>query len=494
MANPFQYATGLVTGSGSSRSYNVSASTAAGDTLTVIVTVNNTTCSVSACTDSQGNVYTLDRSFTTTLPTMYMFRSPGATGGSGGGATAALSSGTPDTVTLTTAASTGSVVLDGTDVPGVGSLDQVVTIATGTSAAPSVSVTPANNNEILVGALVDANASGTPTISSPFTGLASATGASSPFATAGYDLLSGGSGVSQTFSATITSGAWRASIWAFNPGNVSGTATLSGSGTLSAAPTLRGTASLSGSGTFTAVPVLAVVTSMSGSGTLAASPGPVATLSGFGILTVSPVIYVPPGPAPLFVPPLPVLQNILWGTGLLLTAPKGTPVPADAQLGQASAWLALGWVYVGATDSGVSLSWNPTANDVPVETRLTPVGYVVPTGSVQITTTMAEETLAHISLAWGNMGSITSVIPGAGILGKSVLQLSDTPQPLAAAIIGRNQFGYARVLSIPSASSAGQVGTSFRRAAGARLYPLTITATCPLASVTWTDLTAPATG
>ena len=63
----------------------------------------------------------------------------------------------------------------------------------------------------------------------------------------------------------------------------------------------------------------------------------------------------------------------------------------------------------------------------------------------------------------------------------------------SAALIGVNQLGYARVLYVPVVVSAGQVQTAFRRAAQQRLYPLTLTATCPYNNITWTDLTAIAT-
>jgi len=64
---------------------------------------------------------------------------------------------------------------------------------------------------------------------------------------------------------------------------------------------------------------------------------------------------------------------------------------------------------------------------------------------------------------------------------------------MAVALVGKNQLGFARVLSIPTVISAGQVQTAYRRAAQQKLYPLTLSAICPFSSITWTDLTAIAT-
>lgn len=66
-----------------------------------------------------------------------------------------------------------------------------------------------------------------------------------------------------------------------------GSAALSGSGTLSASPQLQGSATLSGSGTLTASPQLQGSAALSGSGTLGTTPPVAATLSGSGTLTAA---------------------------------------------------------------------------------------------------------------------------------------------------------------------------------------------------------------
>ncbi|HEY2638444.1 MAG TPA: hypothetical protein VGI66_00985 [Streptosporangiaceae bacterium] len=199
------------------------------------------------------------------------------------------------------------------------------------------------------------------------------------------------------------------------------------------------------------------------------------------------------GPPLVYAPPSYNTQNVLFGIGILFTAAVGTAVPSDQNLGVGSAWTGLGWAYVGATEAGVTVTFNPTVQNITIEEQPTPVGVAVSTADLQVVTSMSEETLTNVNVAWGNGGTVAVTPPGAGQPGKSVLTLSTTFQNMACAVVGKNQLGFARVLSIPTVVSAGQVQTAYRRAAQQRLYPLTLTAICPFNQITWTDLTAIAT-
>lgn len=205
-----------------------------------------------------------------------------------------------------------------------------------------------------------------------------------------------------------------------------------------------------------------------------------------------------PGAPLLYTPPAYTSTNVIYGTGILLTAPNpslgvGATVPSDQNLGVGSSWLGLGWSYVGATEAGVTLTFNPTVQDINIEEQPTPVGVAVSTAQLTVTANLSEETLAHINLAWGNGATTAVTAPGAGQPGKTVLTLSTNFATVSCALIGMNQLGFARVLYIPTVVSAGQVQTAFRRAAQQRLYPLTLTAICPYNTITFTDLTAIAT-
>lgn len=204
------------------------------------------------------------------------------------------------------------------------------------------------------------------------------------------------------------------------------------------------------------------------------------------------------GPPLVYSPPSYNTVNVLYGTGILFTAPNPSPgvgatVPSDQNLGVGSSWISAGWTYVGSTEAGVTLTFNPSTQNINIEEQPTPVAVTISTAELQVTSNLSEETLSNINLAWGNGGSTAVTAPGAGQPGKSVLTLSTNFQTLSCALIGKNQLGFARVLYVPVVMSAGQVQTAFRRAAQQRLYPLTLSAVCPFNTITWTDLTAIAT-
>lgn len=199
-----------------------------------------------------------------------------------------------------------------------------------------------------------------------------------------------------------------------------------------------------------------------------------------------------------YTPPSYTPTNVLVGQAILFTAPNPSPgtgasVPSDANLGVGSAWLSAGWTYHGATEAGVTLTFNPTVQNITIEEQPTPAGVEVSTTDIQITTNLSEETLNNINLTWGNGGTVAVTAAGAGQPGKSVLTLSSNFQTLSAALVGQNEEGFARVFYVPEVFSAGQVQTAWRRAAQQRLYPLTLSAICPLNQIYWVDLTAVAT-
>jgi hypothetical protein len=192
-----------------------------------------------------------------------------------------------------------------------------------------------------------------------------------------------------------------------------------------------------------------------------------------------------------FLPPGQNTQNVLFGVGYLWTSPYNTALPADVNLGDSSQWLISGWSYVGATDQGVTLTFNPSMSNLQIEEQVTPIASLVSTATYQVTLSMAEETLNNINLAYGNAGTqtLTAANAGSNQPAKTVLNLSSTFQNLACAVVGSNQEGYARVFYVPKVNSAGQVQTAFRRAADKRMYPVTLNALCNLNLIEIIDIT-----
>jgi hypothetical protein len=200
-----------------------------------------------------------------------------------------------------------------------------------------------------------------------------------------------------------------------------------------------------------------------------------------------------PGAPLLYQPPAVNTPNVLYGIGIVMTGPLGTALPSDQNLGVGSSWISGGWSYVGATDAGVSVTYNPTTVDINIEEQPTPVAVLVDKATAQITFDFSEETLNNVNMAYGNAGSIVVTAAGASQPGKSVLSLSVNISQLACAVIGKNALGFARVLSVPGVMSAGQVKTDYRRSATQRMYPVVLNSVCPFGSIQWVDLTSPAT-
>lgn len=156
----FLVAYGSVAGTGTSRVYSLNFTPAPpGSTLLALATTNNASQSVTALTDSQGNVYTLDQSLAAS-PQIAAFHSNGREGGSGGAPTAALTY--TDTFTLTTNAISANVSLYVIAVPTGQGVDTSA-LNSGASAAPSVSATPSVDSEIMVATFLTQNAGGWPT-------------------------------------------------------------------------------------------------------------------------------------------------------------------------------------------------------------------------------------------------------------------------------------------------------------------------------------------
>lgn len=183
--------------------------------------------------------------------------------------------------------------------------------------------------------------------------------------------------------------------------------------------------------------------------------------------------------------------NVLYGVGVLYTAPGEpdvTPLPDDADLG-AAPW-ADPWVFHGATDQGVKLTWNPKTQTINIEEDSLPVATLVDTVDYTIELSLAEETLTNIQMAFGGGGELNTTVAATGVAGKSVLTLSTDAPLLVAAVVGKNQQGKPRIVYIPGVQSVGQVETTYRRVADKRMYPATLNALCKPSDIQIIDITA----
>jgi hypothetical protein len=178
--------------------------------------------------------------------------------------------------------------------------------------------------------------------------------------------------------------------------------------------------------------------------------------------------------------------NVFVGIASLFTAPANTPAPADSVAQNA---ISTPWVPVGATEEGVSLQWQRSLQDIHVEEQSTPVNTQVTSSTFNVNTSLSEDTIATMKLAFGG-GTITTVAPGTTQVGKSVLTLSDTLDQLAVVMEAQNPLSFWRRLYIPSVLSVAEVTTAYRRAANNRSYSLQLRAVCAINQIQMTDMTA----
>ena len=101
-----------------------------------------------------------------------------------------------------------------------------------------------------------------------------------------------------------------------------------------------------------------------------------------------------------YTPPAYTTTNVLYGVGILFTAPPLTAVPGDAYLGYGTSWTGLGWNYIGGTLDGCTLTFAPTTQNILIEEQPTPVGVAVshrgPDGHVQPVRGNAEQRVAGV--------------------------------------------------------------------------------------------------
>lgn len=187
----------------------------------------------------------------------------------------------------------------------------------------------------------------------------------------------------------------------------------------------------------------------------------------------------------------PITGNVLVGTALLYVAPYGSagePMPADT-IALGSAWGG-NWVAMGGTQQGVKITVNPKTIDIMIEEQMTPAQVVVDTEDIRVDTTLSEDIIANMKLAYGG-GTIVTQAPTVSLIGKTTLTLADSLDLLSVGFEARNSFGLFRRVYIPKVVSIATVATDYRRAAVQRLYPVTLRAICDPTLITIEEQTAP---
>jgi hypothetical protein len=185
----------------------------------------------------------------------------------------------------------------------------------------------------------------------------------------------------------------------------------------------------------------------------------------------------------------PTITNVIVGEAYAYTAPASTAMPVDT-VAEGASWGG-SWVYVGATEEGVTVNHSADTNEIRIEEQSLPVRILKTTTNFRITASLSEDTVETMKLAYSG-ATITTTAAATGQPGKKTLALSDTLTELALGFEATNSFGFWRRVYIPRVLSLADVGTPYRRAANNRVYPVEFRAICKPSDIQIVDKTAAA--
>jgi hypothetical protein len=182
-----------------------------------------------------------------------------------------------------------------------------------------------------------------------------------------------------------------------------------------------------------------------------------------------------------------VRKNVIRGQAALWTRPQDdtATLPANTlALGGDWANVTTGnvlWVPIGASESGATMRFSRSTNDITIEEQLNPVDIATTSVDPRIEVTLAEDTLETMKLAYGG-GTITTVAPATGVPGYKELTIAEDIEHLTLGLEGMNtKTQWRRVLWLDVLSVA-DVETSYRRAETQRLYAVSFRLVSPINS------------
>lgn len=158
-------------------------------------------------------------------------------------------------------------------------------------------------------------------------------------------------------------------------------------------------------------------------------------------------------------------QNVVVGLAVGYFAEVGATMPADT-VAFSGDW-GVDWVQFGGTEDGWRLGGNTSTTPHNIEEQPNPVLTTLDSRDVNISASLAEDTLESIRASFGG-GTITV----DAINGVTDFALSDGIEEFAIGLDMMTHSGKTRRLILPRASGSGSVDVAFRRAASKRLWPV----------------------
>lgn len=166
--------------------------------------------------------------------------------------------------------------------------------------------------------------------------------------------------------------------------------------------------------------------------------------------------------------------------GTLLTGGTGTSVATDSP-----------WVSAGATEQGWQVNWNPTTQNINIDEQQTPVDQQMTDAVLTFVANLSEDTVQSWGFALNADKTVTA--PSTGIFGKTTLRPSRALKRYKVALETQSGIDTPVRWIVEEMTCAANVGSTFRRAAGQRLVPVTFTSVCDIDQIQRVEITAAAT-
>jgi hypothetical protein len=190
-----------------------------------------------------------------------------------------------------------------------------------------------------------------------------------------------------------------------------------------------------------------------------------------------------------------VRKNVIRGMAQIWTRPQDdTATLPDNDLPLGGDWKDVTkgdplWTPIGASESGATVRFSRSTNDITIEEQLNPVDIATTSVDPRIEVTLAEDTLETMKLAYGG-GTLTTVAPTSSMPGIRELTIAQDIEHLTLGLEGENTKTptgsnirqWRRILMLDVLSVA-DVETSYRNAESQRLYAVSFRLVSPITSM-----------
>lgn len=186
-------------------------------------------------------------------------------------------------------------------------------------------------------------------------------------------------------------------------------------------------------------------------------------------------------------------DKVLVGLARLFIGPYNASVPLLAPANSVplnGAW-PVGWVPIGATESGVTFNFQRTVEKVFIEEQATAVYANTSEVDWNIEAVLSQDSLDTMKISMGG-GTIVVTPPASGVVGTRKLTISTDMDQLCLGMEGQNEYGFWRRFRIPLITSEGNVSAKYLRAKDARRYNTKFNALCAPEEVDIVEMNAAA--